>query len=128
MSSAEEGLVAADADLEEQVGERRRRLTMPLRGLRVLEPLQARLGQRVDRDDLRAARLGLLQGGEHARVVGARVLPGDDDQVGLVEVLQQDAALADADGLGQSAEPEDSWHMLEQSGRLLVPNSRAKSW
>ncbi len=27
-----------------------------------------------------------------------------------------------------SAEPEDSWHMLEQSGRLLVPNSRAKSW
>ena len=26
------------------------------------------------------------------------------------------------------AEPEDSWHMLEQSGRLLVPNSRAKSW
>ncbi|CAM5552903.1 hypothetical protein SFIMM107S_03805 [Streptomyces griseus] len=27
-----------------------------------------------------------------------------------------------------SAEPDDSWHMLEQSGRLLVPNSRAKSW
>ncbi len=27
-----------------------------------------------------------------------------------------------------SAEPEDSWHMLEQSGRLFVPNSRAKSW
>ena len=24
--------------------------------------------------------------------------------------------------------PEDSWHMLEQSGRLLVPNSRTKSW
>lgn len=26
------------------------------------------------------------------------------------------------------AEPEDSWHMLEQSGRLLVPKARAKSW
>ncbi len=26
------------------------------------------------------------------------------------------------------AEPDDSWHMLEQSGRLLVPSSRAKSW
>ncbi len=26
------------------------------------------------------------------------------------------------------AEPDDSWHMLEQSGRLLVPSLRAKSW
>jgi 5'-3' exonuclease len=50
---------------------------------------------------IRAARLRLLQGGEHARVVRARVLPGDDDQVRLVEVLQEDAALADADGLVQ---------------------------
>ena len=22
----------------------------------------------------------------------------------------------------------DSWHMLEQSGRLFVPNARTKSW
>ena len=22
----------------------------------------------------------------------------------------------------------DSWHMLEQSGRLLVPNARTNSW
>lgn len=34
-------------------------------------------------------------------MVGPRVLPGDDDQLGLVEVLQGDAALADADGLVQ---------------------------
>jgi hypothetical protein len=27
-----------------------------------------------------------------------------------------------------SAAPLDSWHMLEQSGRLLVPNWRTKSW
>ena len=27
-----------------------------------------------------------------------------------------------------SADPEDSWHMFEQSGRLLVPSARAKSW
>ena len=27
-----------------------------------------------------------------------------------------------------SAEPEDSWHMFEQSGRLLVPNARTSSW
>ena len=27
-----------------------------------------------------------------------------------------------------SADPDDSWHMLEQSGRLLVPKARTKSW
>ncbi len=27
-----------------------------------------------------------------------------------------------------SAAPLDSWHMLEQSGKLLVPYIRAKSW
>ncbi len=27
-----------------------------------------------------------------------------------------------------SADPLDSWHMLEQSGRLLVPSSRTNSW
>ncbi len=27
-----------------------------------------------------------------------------------------------------SADPDDSWHMFEQSGRLFVPSSRAKSW
>ena len=27
-----------------------------------------------------------------------------------------------------SAEPDDSWHMFEQSGRLLVPKPRASSW
>ena len=27
-----------------------------------------------------------------------------------------------------SATPDDSWHMFEQSGRLLVPNARANSW
>ena len=27
-----------------------------------------------------------------------------------------------------SAEPEDSWHMFEQSGRLFVPRPRTRSW
>jgi len=30
--------------------------------------------------------------------------------------------------VGPSAAPLDSWHMFEQSGRLFVPNARAKSW
>ncbi|GAA3107596.1 hypothetical protein GCM10020254_61870 [Streptomyces goshikiensis] len=100
VEEAEEGLVAADADLEEEVVEGGA-LEHAEGGLGVLEPLHAGLGQRVHRDDLRAGGLGLLQGGEHARVVGARVLSGDDDQVGLVEVFEGDAALADADGLVQ---------------------------
>ncbi len=28
----------------------------------------------------------------------------------------------------ESAVPLDSWHMFEQSGRLLVPSMRATSW
>ncbi len=27
-----------------------------------------------------------------------------------------------------SAVPDDSWHMFEQSGKLLVPYSRTNSW
>ena len=27
-----------------------------------------------------------------------------------------------------SADPDDSWHMFEQSGRLFVPNPRTSSW
>jgi hypothetical protein len=30
--------------------------------------------------------------------------------------------------VSESAVPLDSWHMFEQSGRLLVPNCRTKSW
>ena len=89
LSSAEEGQVAADADLEEQVGEGGAAADQALGGLRVLEALQAGFGQRVDGDDPCAAALGLLQGGEHPGVVGAGVLAGDDDQVGLVEVFQR---------------------------------------
>ena len=46
-------------------------------------------------------RLRLLQHRQHAGVVGARVLPGDDDQVGHLEVFDGHRALADADRLGQ---------------------------
>ncbi|WP_240964058.1 hypothetical protein [Streptomyces sp. C1-2] len=100
VEETEQRLVAAEPDLQEQIGEGGALEQAP-RGLGVLEALQARLGQWVDADDARAARLRLLQRGEHPRVVGARVLPGHDDQVRLVQVLQQDAALADADRLRQ---------------------------
>lgn len=96
----EEGLVAADADLEEEVVEGRS-LDHAERGLRVLEAFESGLGERVHRNDLRSGGLGLLQGGEHPGVVGAGVLSGDDDQVGVVEVFQGDGSLADADRLGE---------------------------
>ena len=48
-----------------------------------------------------AVALGLFQGGEHPGVVGAGVLAGDDDEVGVVEVVEQHAALADAEGFGE---------------------------
>ena len=70
--------------------------------LRVAEPDQPRLGQRVDDHDLGTAAGGLLQRDQHPRVVGARVRAEDHDQVGVVaEVLEADAALADADRLAQ---------------------------
>ncbi len=100
VQETEQGLVAADADLEEQIGQRGAG-GESLGRLRVLEALQARLGERVDAHHARAVLLGLLQGGQHARVVGARVLPGDHDEVRPVQVLQQHAALADADRLRQ---------------------------
>ena len=60
-------------------------------------------------------------------MIGARVLPDDQDEVGLLEVLQFHRPLTDAQTLDQRR-PRDSWHMLEQSGRLFVPNCLAKSW
>jgi hypothetical protein len=46
----------------------------------------------------------------------------------LVEIVQRHRALADADRLGEADALVASWHMFEQSGKLLLPYSRAKSW
>ena len=95
----EEGEVAAGPDLQELVGDGGAAADDSAGLLRVLEPHQAGLGQRVDGDDVAAVALGLLQRGEHARVVGARVLAHDEDQVGVVDVVEAHVALADAQGL-----------------------------
>lgn len=91
--------VAAGPDLQELVGDGRAAADDAAGLLGVLEPHQPGLGQRVHGDDLAAAPLGLLQRGEHPRVVGARVLAHDKDQVAVVNVVQGHAALADAQGL-----------------------------
>ena len=69
--------------------------------LRVAEGDQASFGQRVDRDDGGTVALGLLESAEHARVVRPRVLAGDEDQLGGVDVVERDGPLADADGLAE---------------------------
>ena len=61
-------------------------------------------------------------------MIGAGVLPDDDDEVGLLEILQFHADPLPMPRLSTNAVPDDSWHMLEQSGRLFVPNCLAKSW
>ena len=77
------------------------RPVMPRSTLGVAEGDQPGLRQRVDRHDRRAVALGLLEGAEHARVVGSRVLPGDEDQLGGMDVVERDGALADADRLAE---------------------------
>ena len=85
------------------------------------------LRQWVHRDDVRAVLLGLLQRAQHPRVVGARVLPDHEDQVGFVRSSSSTLPLP-MPIVCVSADPRDSWHMFEQSGRLLVPKRRTMSW
>ncbi len=93
--------VAAYPDRQVQVGQLRPDAGQAPRRLGVAEPGEPGLRQGVDRDDLRAPLLRDLEGGEHARMVGARVLADDEDQLGVVDVLEAHAALADAGHLGQ---------------------------
>ncbi|MCO5588369.1 hypothetical protein L7F22_042324 [Adiantum nelumboides] len=93
--------VAVDPDRQVEVGDVGAASEDARRGLRVLEPHQPGLAQRVDREDRGAVALGVLELGQHPRVVGARVLPGDDDHVRLEQVGQRHAGLADPDRLLQ---------------------------
>ena len=90
--------VAAGADLEEAVGD----LGAPAEDaphlLRVLVADEPGLGQHVHRDDSAAVALRLLEGAQHAGVVGAGILAHHDDEVGLREVVVGHRGLADADG------------------------------
>ncbi len=103
--TGEERHVAAEADLDELVGDRDAVPHHAVHLLRILEPHQAGLWQRVDRDDLRAGRLGLLEHRQHPRMVGAGVLSGDQDAVGVLDVEHRHRALADADGVRPTPSP-----------------------
>jgi len=65
------------------------------------EPDEPGLGERVDRDDAGAAPRALAQRGQHAGMVGARVLTDHQHQIGQVEVVDADGALANTDRLAE---------------------------
>jgi hypothetical protein len=90
--------VPAHLDLQVFVSQRRAAAHHTGERLRVAEVEQAGLGQRVHRHHLAAVVLAFLQRGQHAGMVGAGVLPYDEDQLGVVDVIQRYRALADADG------------------------------
>ena len=59
----------------------------------------ADLRQRVDHDNLGALLLGLLQRGQHSRMVCARVVSKDEDEIGALHIFQRGRSLADAERL-----------------------------
>ena len=61
--------------------------------------LQAALADRIEDDDARAAKRCPAQVAEHSRMVRAGVLSDHENRVGLLEILQPNGALADADRL-----------------------------
>src|SRR5690348_15892825 len=65
----------------------------------MLEAAEARFGEWVDADDRRAIALRALQRRQHPRMVRPRILPGDEDRLRLIEVLQRHSPFADADRL-----------------------------
>ena len=95
--------VAADADLAIFAGDPGRAESRHLdRVLRRGEPLERAFTQRVHGHDRNAAPRRLAQRGHHPRAVGAGILPNHEDRVGLLEILQHDRALADANAFGQA--------------------------
>ena len=100
--------ISADAGLQPEIREpravaeeRRPRLQRIHEVLRILKPLRPDLGQRIHRHDLRSARLGGFERGQHARVIRAGILADHKNRLGLFEVLQFHGAFADPDGLAE---------------------------
>ncbi len=69
---------------------------------------------------MRAPRIGrLAQIAQHARMIGAGVLPDNEDRVCLLEILQRHRALANADRLAQAR---------RRSPRGTCSSSRGNCW
>ena len=54
-------------------------------------------GQRIDVYDLAAAPLGVEQCRQHARMIGAWILPDDENRVAQIEIFERHGSLAEAE-------------------------------
>ena len=66
--------------------------------LRMLKAFQAGFRKRIDADDLTTAARGVLQCAQHARMIGAGILPDHNNAIGAVKIFQGHGALARANG------------------------------
>src|ERR1700719_1045344 len=107
--------------------------------VRILHPHQAHFRQRVDRDNLGTLVLGLLQRGQHPRMVRAWIVPENKDELRTLHVLQRRRALANSERLHHGytgrlvahvrairkiVRPELASKQLQKKGRLIGRLSR----
>ena len=96
------GEVAADARLVVLRGELHAGTAEHVRRrLRVREPFQSALAQRIERDDAAAPFGCAAQFAEHARMVRAGILAEDEDRLREFEILQRHRTLAAAELFGE---------------------------
>lgn len=69
--------------------------------LRVGKAFQPALADRVEGYDARSSLRRAAQIAQHAGMIGAGILPYNEDRIGLFKILQQHRALADTHGLRQ---------------------------
>lgn len=127
VEGAEEGLVAADPDLQEEVGEGVPRPVRPRAVCGFLNRSMPASGSGLTVMMRAPAALA------RSRAVSMRgwLVPGFWPATMMRSARSRSSRRTlplPTPRVSVSAEPEDSWQRLEQSGRLLVPNSRAKSW
>ena len=123
----EQGYVLVDLDGEVHVGDLGASTDDASYGLGIFEAHQSRLFEGVDDDDFCAFFLAF------SREVSIRgwLVPGFWPKMRITSARSKSSSLTEPlpiPRVSLSATPLDSWHMLEQSGRLLVPNFRTKSW
>ena len=122
----EECLVAAGPDLQEVISQLR---THPVcrDGLRVLEVKESGLGERIDGYDPAPFFLAFSS----ALSMRGWFVPGFCPATKMRPAVSRSFRLTEPlpmPMVSTRADPEDSWHMFEQSGRLLVPTPRTSSW
>ena len=71
--------------------------------------------------------LAFLQSRQHTRVIGSWVLTDNHNHFCFVKIFQLYRSFANTNSLCQ-CKGGRSWHILEQSGKLLVPYSFANNW